>query len=87
MYPGSKYPRVPCTIVAICIWSSGTNLGVPKSEIYAMKSWLSNMFVDLISLWIIGTEAVECKFDNASAVSIAILRWVSHDTVDALLSW
>ena len=45
------------------------------------------MFVDLISLWIIGTEAVECKFDNASAVSIVILRWVSHDTVDALLSW
>ena len=44
------------------------------------------MFEDLTSLWIIGVEAAECKHDSASAVSIAILRQISQDIVDTLLS-
>ena len=43
------------------------------------------MFEDLTSLWIIGGEAAQCKYDRASAISVAILRRVSHDMVDTLL--
>ena len=87
MYSGSKYPKVPCTVVANCVWSSGTNLEAPKFDTFPVWVLSSNMFEDLTSLWIIGGEAAKCKYDSASVVSTTILRQVSHDMVDALLLW
>ena len=72
-----------CTVVANCVWSSGTNLEAPKSDTFAVWVLSSNMFEDLTSLWIIDSEVAKCKYDSASAVSAAILRRVSQDMVDA----
>jgi hypothetical protein len=77
---------VPCTTVVRSFLSRGTNFEIPKSETFAVKLSSSSMFEGLTSLWIIGGEAVECRYDSASAVSTAILRQVSQCLVDALLS-
>ena len=70
------------TTVSNCVWSSGMNFEAPKSNNFTMWVLSSGMFEDFTSLLIIGGEAAKCNYDSCSAVSVAILRRISHDTMD-----
>jgi hypothetical protein len=55
------------------------DLEAPKSDNFVVKISVSGIFVDLMSLWKTDTEAVECRYVIALAVSSAILNLSFQD--------
>lgn len=69
-YSGSRYPRVPAGIVAVCVLVPLLKALVrPKSDNFASRSEVSRMFPVFTSLWIKGGLQDLCRYSSPKCMN------------------